>query len=75
MPANHGLGLDDDQAVPPLAPGSGQPEPEDAVDLSKPRPSNPSPEDVQLLAEGEVLGDQVGPVGKQSAGDGSDEPE
>ena len=28
-----------------------------------------------MLAEGQILGDQVGPVGKQSADDGSDEPE
>ena len=52
VPANHGLGLDDDQAVPPFAPGSSEPEPEDAVLGSQARAFGLSVKDDELLAQG-----------------------
>ena len=52
VPANHGLGLDDDQAVPPFAPGSSEPEPEDAVLGSLARALGLSVKNDELLAQG-----------------------
>ena len=55
VPADHGRGLDNDQGVPPSVPGADEPEPEDAVSSSEPRPPDLPSEHDQLLAEGEIL--------------------
>jgi hypothetical protein len=74
MPSNHGLRLDDDEAVSPSRPGAGKPEPRDAVTLEQPWTLGPPAQDDQLLAEGEILGDKVGFLGEKSANDSLDDP-
>lgn len=55
MPADDGLGLDDDQGVTPAAPPSTKRDPEHPVDRGEPRPGPSVPEDGYLLAEGQDL--------------------
>ena len=64
VPPDHGRGLDDDEAFSPSIPGPSQPEPEDAVLGLQPWASGLSVEDDELLAERQILCDQVGPLGE-----------
>jgi hypothetical protein len=73
VPADHGRGLDDDEAFSPSIPGTSQPEPEDAVLGFQPWASALSVEDDELLAERQILCDQVGLLGEQGVDDSPDE--
>ncbi len=64
LPSDHGRGLDDDEAFAPSIPGPSQPEPEDAVLGLQPWASALSVEDDELLAERQILCNQVGPLGE-----------
>src|ERR671918_1189066 len=55
LPAQDGVGRDDDQRLPPTGPDSGQAGPKQAVGLAEPRPRSRSFVDGGLLAEGQVL--------------------
>ena len=64
MPANHGLRTDDVQSLPPSAPPARQPDPEQAIEPTEPRPRG-VPESGELLPQREVLEREVrvGPEG------------
>ncbi len=64
VPADPGRGLDDDEAFSPSIPGPSQPEPEDPVLGFQPWAFGFSVEDDELLAKGQILCDQVGPLGE-----------
>ena len=64
VPPDHSGGLDDDDSFSPSIPGPSQPEPEDAVLGFQPWASGVSVEDDELLAERQILCDQVGPLGE-----------
>ena len=55
LPAQDGVGRDDDQSLPPAGPDSGQPDPEQAVGRAELRPGRRSLVDGELLAQGQVL--------------------
>ena len=63
MPADDGLGLDEDQCRPPPAPGGRQQDPKHAVTGAEVRPLHASLQGSQLVAEGKVL-DHVGGHGR-----------
>jgi hypothetical protein len=60
MPAEDGLGLDDEQTQPPASPQAGKPDPEDPVSPMEPGAHHRALEDGHLLAERQVLGRQCG---------------
>ena len=74
VPTDHGRWLDDDDAFSPPIPGPSEPEPEGAVLGLEPWASGSSVEDDELLAERQILCEQVGPSGEQRMDEGSDEP-
>ncbi len=55
MPAEDGLGLDDNQARPPASPQTGKPDPEDPVSPMEPGALRRALEDGYLLPERQVL--------------------
>jgi hypothetical protein len=55
LPAQDGVGRDNDQRLPPASPDSGQAGPEQTVRCAEPRRRQPSLVDGELLTEGEVL--------------------
>jgi hypothetical protein len=59
MPSDDGLGLDEDQRRPPLAPGGRQQDPKHAVTGAEVRPLHASLQGSQLVAEGKILEDHV----------------
>jgi NAD(P)-dependent dehydrogenase (short-subunit alcohol dehydrogenase family) len=59
MPSDDGLGLDEDQCRPPLAPGGRQQDPKHAVTGAEVRPLHASLQGSQLVAEGQILEDHV----------------
>jgi hypothetical protein len=59
MPSDDGLGLDENQCRPPLAPGGRQQDPKHAVTGAEVRPFHASLQGSQLVAEGEILEDHV----------------
>ncbi len=75
VPSDHGLRLDNDEAVSPSRPGAGEPEPEDTVSFLQPWVSGPPAENDQLLAEGQILCNEVGLLGEQGPNYGPDDPE
>ncbi len=60
MPAEDGLGLDDEQARPSASPQAGKPDPEDPVSPMEPRAFHRALEDRKLLPERQVLRSEVG---------------
>jgi len=73
MPADDGLGLDDGQRLLPSRPAAAQGKPEDSIGRAETRSRLLPSEDSKLLAEREVLQDQVRPAGEdreESPGDG-----
>ena len=62
MPADHGVGLDDDEDVRPSRPEPGKDDPERAVGLAQVRAARGALQVGQLLAQGEVLQCEVGPA-------------
>jgi hypothetical protein len=58
MPPQHRFGLDDDERLFPLHPGSRHKNPEEAIQLSEFRPPMASIQNGELLAEGEILESQ-----------------
>jgi hypothetical protein len=60
VPADHRLGLDDEQARPPASPQAGTPDPEDPVSPMELRALHRALEDDDLMAESEVLCDECG---------------
>ncbi len=75
VPSDHGPRLDDDEALSPSIPGAGEPEPEDAVSLQQAWTSDPPTENDQLLAEGQILCNEVGFCGEESLDDSPDDSE
>ncbi len=75
VPSDHGPGLDDDEGVSPSGPGAGEPEPEDTVSLQQAWASGPPTENDQLLAEGQILCNEVGFCGEESLDDSPDDSE
>jgi hypothetical protein len=61
MPAEDGFGLDDDERLLPVRPGSRQNQPEDSVRLPKPRAPVAPIQNRELLREGEILESQFRP--------------
>ena len=59
MPADHGLGLHDQQSRSPARPEPGKPDPEDAVPATNLRLLDRPLQDGQLVAERQILGGQV----------------
>ncbi len=59
MPAEDGLGLNDDQDAPPAVPPPAQCDPEHPVDRGEPRSRSLVLEDCQLLAQGQDLERQI----------------
>jgi hypothetical protein len=55
LPADHRVGLDDDESVGPVAPDLSEPHPEYTIRRSQSGSAVPLLEDGQLLAQGEVL--------------------
>jgi len=55
LPAQDGIGRDDDQRPPPASPDSGQADPEETVGRAELRAGRESLVDSELLAEGQVL--------------------
>jgi len=55
LPAQDGIGRDDDQHAPPASPDSGQAGPEQAVGRAEPRAGRCALVDGELLAQGQVL--------------------
>ena len=62
VPADHGGGFDDEEAFSPPIPGPSQPEPEDAILGFQPWTSGLSVQHDELLAQGQILRDQVDPT-------------
>ena len=60
MPAEDGLRLDDDEGVLPLWPVSGEPDLKDSILTLKTRAVYLPAEDVELLAEGGDLEEEIG---------------
>jgi hypothetical protein len=61
MPPDHGLGSHEDHMLTPIAAEGTDPDPEELVAGVEPRPPPGGPgHDGKLLAEEEILGDQVG---------------
>jgi len=58
MPPDRGLGLDDHEHGPPIAPQLGEPHPEDAIPLTEPWPLRSSLQDRQLLKQRQIPHDQ-----------------
>src|SRR3990172_2078081 len=68
MPAHDGIWLDDDEAGSPVLPVAGKPDPQDPIPRAKTRALDRAPEDGELVAQREVLGDQGDPPCKQQPG-------
>jgi hypothetical protein len=66
VPSDHGRRLDNDEVVSPSGPGAGEPEPEDTVSLQQAWASSSSVENDKLLAEGQILCNEVGFLGEKS---------
>jgi hypothetical protein len=58
VPADDGLRLHQDENRVPVGPDPGEPDPEDAVTGTEPRPLRRALEDGELVAKGEVFGGQ-----------------
>ncbi len=67
VPAEYRLGLHDEQARSPASPQAREPDPEDPISPMKPRTRRRALEDVDLLAEGDVLGRELGAALEQEA--------
>ena len=68
MPANYGIGSNEDQMVTPVATEGVDHDPEQFVRGAQPgAPSGGPGQDGELLAEKQVLGDQVGTATKHRA--------
>jgi hypothetical protein len=59
MPSENRVRLNDDECLFPVLPGSGQENPEEAIELTEFRPPTSSVQNGELLAEREVLECQV----------------
>jgi hypothetical protein len=59
MPGDHGAGLDDDEELPPPRPVAGEKGPQDAIERTEPWSLAAMVEGGELLAEDEVLGDEM----------------
>ena len=59
MPSDDGLGADEDQCRPPVAPGRRQQDPKHAVTGAEVRPLHTALQGSQLVAEGKILEDHV----------------
>ena len=59
MPANHGVGLDDDQRVDPARPDSEQSHPEAPVGIGQFRPGFLVLQNGELLTESQVFEDEI----------------
>jgi len=59
MPRDDGVRLDDPQWTPPIGPQAGQEHPEGAVELGDQWPGVGALKDEDLLAQGEVLDEQI----------------
>jgi len=75
LPANHCLRLHEDQGAPPTRPAAGEPGPEQAVSGLEPWPSLLAGEDGELLAEGEVLKEEMVTGAKSVAQERAEEKE
>ena len=67
MPANHGVGLHDDEDICPPRPEPAKEDPEEPVRGRQPGPRPPLREDGDLLTEGEVLDGEVGAITEKRA--------
>jgi hypothetical protein len=67
VPADDGGGLHDGERVAPAGPELCEPDPECAVEDGKLRPGPSPAEERELLAQGEVLQNEVGAVAEHSA--------
>ena len=67
MPANHGVGLHDDEDICPPRPEPAKEDPEEPVRGRQPGPRPPLREDGDLLTEGEVLEGEVGAITEKRA--------
>ena len=73
MPADHRLGLDDEQTRPPASPQTGKPDPEDPISPVDPGALHRALEDGDLLAERHVLrGERRAALEQQPEEDGDD---
>ena len=59
MPSDDGLGVDEDECRPLLAPGGRQQDPKDPVTGAEVRPLHAPLQGSQLVAEGKILEDDV----------------
>src|SRR5262249_8926002 len=59
VPADHGVGLDDDERVAPTTPAAEEHGPEEAIAVAKPRRLRGSPQHRELMAQREVLEHEV----------------
>jgi hypothetical protein len=75
VPSDHGLRLDNDEAVSPSRPGAGEPEPEDTVSFLQSWVSGPPAENDQLLAEGQILCNEASFLGEKGPDDSPDDSE
>jgi hypothetical protein len=65
MPAQEGLGLHDQQGLPPERDTAGQEHEERAVGRRTARPLDAAPQDEELLAQEGILGDELGLTARQ----------
>jgi hypothetical protein len=75
VPAHERVGPDNDQDLLPLRPQAAQRDPEESIGRPHPRPRSLGREDGELLAEGQILDQKVGPRRAQASEpiqDGSD---
>ena len=60
MPANDGVGLDDDQRILPSRPQSAERDPEDPIGRPHLRPGPFGGQNSELLTEREILDEEIG---------------
>jgi hypothetical protein len=67
VPSDHGFGLDDDKRVPPALPDTTEENPDHAVAVVQCRAFAPTAQNLELMAEGDVLEDQRFASAKRSS--------
>ena len=67
MPANHGVGLHDDEDICPPRPEPAKEDPEESIRDRQAGPRAPLPEDGDLLTEGEILEGEVDAITEKRA--------
>ena len=70
MPSEDGRRLDDNEAGSPVAPGSGEGDPQQAIQAGKVGPVLRPVEDAELMVEGDVLKGDSGGTGEERAQEG-----